>query len=86
MEKLSLLVTIIVFPIIVQKVSVFYEPNKYTCHAEKDAIKKVRNKYILKDCKVYIGRIKNNKLEPATPCEMCKKLLKKYGVKKINLI
>ncbi len=86
MTKLFLLVITIAFPTIVQKVSVFYEANKYTCHAEKDAIVKVKNKSILKDCKIYIGRIKNNKLESATPCEMCKKLLKKYGVKKINLI
>lgn len=63
--------------------SVFYEANKYSTHAEKDAIRKIKNKHILRECKVYIIKIKNNELEHATPCQMCCNLLKKYKVTKI---
>jgi cytidine deaminase len=62
---------------------VFYEANKYSTHAEKSAIQQIKNKSILKYCKVYIIKIKNNEIEQAQPCAMCCKLLKKYGVKKI---
>ena len=37
-----------------------YESNKYSIHAEKDAIQKVKNKSIFKFCKIYIIRIKNS--------------------------
>ncbi len=66
--------------IVVKKTAVFYEPNKYSCHAEKDAIIKVKNKNILKNCKIYIGRIKYGRLEEASPCKMCQKLLNKYKI------
>ena len=61
-----------------ETIIVFYEPNKYTVHAEKDAILKVRDKSILRKCKIYIGRYKYGKIEMAQPCPMCQKLLKKY--------
>ena len=60
---------------------VFYEANKYSTHAEKSALQQVRNKSILKYCKAYIIKIKNNEIVQANPCEMCCKLLKKYGIK-----
>lgn len=60
-----------------------YEQNKYSNHAEKNAINKINNKNILKECSVVIIKIINNKVEQAYPCEMCKKLLLKYGIKKI---
>jgi cytidine deaminase len=62
---------------------VFYESYKFSTHAEKDAIKKVKDKNILKKCKIYIIKIKNDNVEQAIPCEMCNKLLKKYGINKI---
>lgn len=62
---------------------VFYETNKYSIHAEKDAIMKIKNKNILPKCNIYVGKIKNNKLEFAMPCEVCKNLLNKYNIKKI---
>jgi cytidine deaminase len=65
------------------KRSVFYEPYKFSTHAEKDAIMKIKNKNILKKCKIYIIKIKNNKIENAIPCSMCCNLLKKYGIKKV---
>jgi deoxycytidylate deaminase len=72
----------VVCAIVVCYIVVPYEANKYTCHAEKDAIMKIRNKTLLKDCKVYVGRIKYGMIETATPCNMCGKLLNKYGVKR----
>lgn len=62
---------------------VFYEPNKYSVHAEKDAIQKIKNKNILKKCKIFIGKITDDKISIATPCDMCCNLLKKYCVEKI---
>ncbi len=44
---------------------------------------KVKNKNILPFCKFYIIKIKNNQIQQALPCDMCKKLLLKYGVTKI---
>ena len=60
-----------------------YETNKYSIHAEKDAIMKVKDKNILKYCKIYIVKIKNDKLEQGIPCPMCYNLLKKYNINKI---
>jgi len=60
-----------------------YESNKYSIHAEKDAIRKVKNKNILQYCKIYIVRLKNNKLEQGIPCQMCYDLLNKYKINKI---
>jgi deoxycytidylate deaminase len=56
-----------------------YESNKYSIHAEQDAIQKIKNKNILKYCKIYIIRItKNNIIEQGIPCENCNNLLNKY--------
>lgn len=56
--------------------------NRYTCHAEKSAIMNIKNKNILKKCKIYIRRIKYGIMEIAKPCSMCYNLLKKYGITK----
>ena len=67
-----------------------YQANKYSIHAEKNAIQKIKNKNILKDCKIYIIRIKNSynyhnyDFEPGVPCIMCYNLLKKYNLTKIS--
>lgn len=60
-----------------------YECNKFSIHAEKDAIRKVKDKNILQYCKIYIVKIKNGKLEQGIPCPMCYNLLKKYNINKI---
>jgi deoxycytidylate deaminase len=60
-----------------------YECNKFSIHAEKDAIRKVKNKNILQYCKIYIVKIKEGKLEQGIPCPMCYNLLKKYNINKI---
>ena len=74
---------IVIFENIGQNSRVFYEANKYSIHAEKDALMKVKNKNILYKCNIYIGKIKNNKLEMATPCDACKFMLMKYRVSKV---
>ena len=70
------------------KGTVPYEIYKYSCHAEKDALLKIKKRDIsfLKDAKIYIGRIIDGKLHTAEPCHICSKLFVKYGVKKIMRI
>lgn len=86
-EKLFQLDVIITKQAIVFQINiVFYELNKYSVHAENEAIRKIKNKNILKECKIFIGKITNGEISQATPCDMCNKLLKKYGVKKICCI
>lgn len=86
-EKLFLLVLITTRQAIAFQTNiVFYEPNKYSVHAENEAIRKIKNKNILKHCKIFIGKITDGEITQALPCEMCNKLLKKYGVKKICCI
>jgi len=64
-----------------------YKHNKYSIHAEKDAIMKIKDKNILKNCKIYIIRINNNlSIINDYPCEMCYKLLNKYNLSKIESI
>ena len=66
-----------------------YQPNKYSIHAEKNAIQKIKNKNILKECKIYIIRIKKSDnhilydLEQGIPCNMCNHLLNKYNLTNI---
>ena len=58
-----------------------YESNKYSIHAEKDAIQKIKNKNILKYCKIYVIRITDNidnTIENSCSCNMCSDLIKKY--------
>lgn len=62
---------------------VFYEQNKYSTHAEKNALFQIKDKNILRMCKIYIIKIRNNEITQSIPCDACAKLLKKYGVKKI---
>ena len=63
--------------------SIIYECNKHSIHAEKDAIMKIKNKTILKNCKIYIIKIKDNYIEKGIPCPMCYNLLHKYNIYKI---
>jgi hypothetical protein len=59
--------------------SVFYEANKYTVHAEKAAIMNVKNKNILKYCKIFIIKLNgDDEIEPAISCPACDRLIKKY--------
>ena len=67
-------------------VSVFYRANTFSIHAEKNAIMQVKNKHRLRFCKIIIIKITNGIISYATPCQMCIKLLKKYGLTKIYTI
>lgn len=61
--------------------SVFYESNKFSIHAEKDAIKGVKNKSDM--AMILIVKLVDNKLVQAFPCDMCTKLLLKHGFNKM---
>jgi cytidine deaminase len=65
---------------------VFYEPNKFSVHAEREAIMNVKDKAILKECKIVIIRISNGKVTETTPCTMCSKLLNKYKLTNVNTL
>jgi cytidine deaminase len=81
--RLFLLDIIVTSPSFTYQGVVFYVPNKYSIHAEKDAITKIKDKTILPDCKIYIGKIINNEIHPCGPCEMCSQLIQKYDGNKI---
>jgi cytidine deaminase len=66
--------------------NVFYEANKYSVHAEKDAIMQVKNKNRLNRCKMIVIKIVNGNISCAKPCEMCKKLLNKYKIKNVKTV
>ncbi len=65
---------------------------KYSVHAEICAIKKIKNKTILKKCTLYVIRIKNNQccgtysIEYGYPCEHCMKIINKYKINFKNII
>ena len=60
-----------------------YIPKKYSIHAEKDAIMKVKDKKLLKESKIYVIRIsRSDNFIIESPCDMCEKLLDKYNIKK----
>lgn len=82
--KLFQLVIIIVQKYLLVIIVVFYEPNKYTVHAEQDCISKVKNKTILKKATLYIVKIdKLGNFIDCYPCHMCSRIIDKYKVKKI---
>jgi cytidine deaminase len=68
-------------------ISVFYEPNKYSIHAEVACINSVsqeNRKYISKATMYIIKLDRHNKIkESCLPCENCKKYIMKYEVAKI---
>ena len=60
---------------------------KYTIHAEENAISKIKNKTILKNCKMYlIKKTISNKIIDCNPCLNCFKILNKYKLNKIIII
>jgi cytidine deaminase len=66
---------------------VFYEAYRYSIHAEKMAIMSVKNKNILKYCKIFIIKItKDGNIEQAIPCCNCTHLLKKYKIYQVQRI
>jgi len=68
-------------------ISVFYEPNKYSIHAEVACINSVsqeNRKYISKATMYIIKLDRHNKIkESCLPCENCKKYIIKHEIAKI---
>ena len=86
--KLSALVIIIILARFVESIiSVFYEPNKYSIHAEVACINSVsqeNRKYISKATMYIVKLDRHNKIKDSClPCENCKKYINKYGVAKV---
>lgn len=54
-------------------------------HSELDCILKARRKRNLKGCKMYVARMRKDTKKPAMskPCQMCEKVLKEYGIKRV---
>lgn len=68
-------------------ISVFYEPNKYSIHAEVACINSVsqeHRKYISKSTMYIIKLDRHNKIKDScVPCENCKKYINKFQVNKV---
>ncbi len=61
---------------------VFYEPCKYTYHAEQLCIKKCKNKAIIKHCTLILVRLGN--AHECSPCKMCSHIMNKYKLANIK--
>jgi cytidine deaminase len=62
---------------------VFYEPNKYSIHAEVACIRKCKDKKILMESELLIIKIKEGKVTLATPCAKCQKVINKSKIRKL---
>ena len=60
--------------------SVFYASKRYTIHAEQDCISKCSKKLISKATMILV---RETCVKEIGPCEMCKKLIKKYKIKNV---
>lgn len=61
------------------------KPEKDCIHAEIDAIVKVKDKDILKECELYVLRLtKGNRIGNSKPCAGCMNALSYYGIKKFH--
>jgi deoxycytidylate deaminase len=64
-----------------------YERFKYSKHAEIACITKCENKKIIQDSTLMLIRInKTGDIIDCEPCELCKKYIKKYNIKRVYLI
>lgn len=61
--------------------------HKWSCHAEIDALRKIKRSVDLSNAELYVVRIGpeslNNPLKMSKPCEGCSKAILKSGIKKI---
>lgn len=58
-----------------------YEPSKYSWHAEQKCIMDCKDKHIINKCTLFLVRITGN--TNVTPCSMCSKIIRKYGVRSV---
>lgn len=67
-----------------------YINNKYSIHAEKDAIRKIKDTTILNKSVIYVIRISNSNddisIVEGIPCHHCNKLINKYKIKIKHII
>ena len=63
-------------------ISVFYEANKYTVHAERCCLmnREYKTKKLLNKCKMIVVKITNGEAEVTGCCEMCTRLVNKYKI------
>lgn len=59
----------------------FYEPNKYSIHAEQNCISNCKNKNLIKNCDMLLLRI--SETNDVRPCNMCQHIIDKYNLKKL---
>lgn len=59
--------------------------HKFSCHAEYDALRKVKKTFDLSNAEMYVVRIGPNGayLKMSKPCEGCKKLILKANIGKV---
>lgn len=66
-------------------------PNRYTIHAEQDCINNFLKKYgnqkkILQNCTLILIKMnQRGELIKCEPCSMCAKIIKKYGINKVEV-
>jgi deoxycytidylate deaminase len=60
--------------------NVFYKPGVYTTHAEVDCIRKIKKKNIFKEAILIVVKITGY---TSCPCDPCKKVIRKTGIKKV---
>jgi hypothetical protein len=72
--------------------SAFYEPCKYTFHAEQVCIKRCRDKNVIKKSTMILvrktGNTDNNNpnihpIKEVRPCKMCQHIIEKYKLRRI---
>jgi cytidine deaminase len=65
-------------------ISVFYEPNKYSIHAEVACLMNCKRKSLIPKATMYIIKLATKELtKQCMPCDSCKKFIKKYKVRRI---
>lgn len=76
---------IIIIAVVYQRIIgfAFYEPNKYSIHAEKDCLIKANPKHFKNSYIVLVNISLENELVQCNPCEMCQNLINKYKIKKV---
>jgi tRNA(Arg) A34 adenosine deaminase TadA len=59
-------------------------PDRLFVHAEIDAITKIKDKSILKDCDIYVLRLsKSDLISNSKPCPGCNNAIRDYGFKNV---
>lgn len=57
--------------------------HRYSCHAEYEALRKIKKNTNLANAEMYIVRIGTNHLKLSKPCDACTKLIMKANIGKV---